>query len=338
MQHTRPSTLSGTLASAAVNVVRYPALALDTVFTVLQNFIGIRGMAYFFVLPNLLVFSIFILLPVVTNFAYAFTGGDQLLLENRPYVGFENFERLFTCDNFFEPNSCREDLFIRAVGNTAFFVTTQVFFMIIVSLITALVLNRKIAGRGFFRSVFFYPVLLSPIVVGLMWRWVLQETGILNTFIVELGGDPVQFLSSPGWAKFWVVFISIWSLMGFYTLILLAGLQSIPHELYEASSIDGANEFRKFWSITLPLLSPTMLVVIVLSTIRAVQVFDVVFAFTGGGPGTATLYIVQYIFRNGFASPSREFGLAAGASLFMASILVVFTLIQLRVRGSEDLA
>ena len=309
---------------------------LDVAFSRLQDRIGIRGMAYFFVLPNLLIFGIFILGPMLMNFVYAFTGGDNLFLSDRPYVGLDNLETLFTCEDFLDANSCREDLFIRAVGNTAVFVITQVFWMIMVSLLTALILNRKIAGRGFFRSVFFYPVLLSPIVVGLMWRWILQENGILNSFLVSLGTEKIGFLSTASWARMWVVVISVWAMMGFYTLILLAGLQSIPGELYEAASIDGANEFRKFWSVTLPLLMPTMLVVVVLSMIRAVQIFDAVFAFTGGGPGTATFYLVQYIYNNGFASASKELGLASGASLFMASVLILFTLAQLRLRGTGE--
>lgn len=312
--------------------------ALDYFFNALQNRIGIRGMAYFFVLPNMLIFTIFILLPMVTNFFYAFTAGDELLLENRPYVGTENLERLFTCENYLDPNTCQEDLFIRSVGNTAVFVVTQVGLMIGVSLLTAILLNQNIKGRGFFRSVFFYPVLLSPIVVGLIWRWILQENGLLNAFLVAMGGDKIIFLASADWARFWVVIISVWSLMGFYTLILLAGLQSIPLSLYEAASMDGATVWNKFRSITLPLLMPTMLVVVVLSTIRAVQVFDVVFAFTGGGPGTATRYLVQYIYSNGFASPSKELGLASAASLAMASVLVVFTLLQIRLRGTDDVA
>jgi len=310
---------------------------LDAIFSTLQNAIGVKGMAYFFVLPNLLIFGVFILGPMLFNFAYAFTGGNNLLMQDRSYVGTENFEILFTCDNFLDPNSCREDLFIRAVGNTAIFVVAQVFWMILMSLITALILNRNIAGRAFFRSVFFYPVLLSPIVVGLMWRWILQENGIVNSVLLEMGFEKIRFLSSANWARLWVVVISVWSMMGFYTLILLAGLQSIPLDLYEAASMDGAGEIRKFWNITLPLLMPTMLVVLVLSMIRAVQVFDVVFAFTGGGPGTATQYIVQYIYTNGFASATREFGLASAASLFMASVLIIFTLVQLAIgRDSEE--
>jgi alpha-1,4-digalacturonate transport system permease protein len=310
--------------------------ALDSIFSALQKRIGIRGMAYFFVIPNLLIFGVFILGPMLTNFVYSFTGGDRLFLSDRPFVGVENFEKLFTCGNFFDPNSCREDLFIRAIGSTTVYVITQVIWMIGLSLITALILNRKIRGRGFFRGVFFYPVLLSPIVVGLMWRWILQENGLLNSMIVSMGFDKIGFLSSAAWARLWVVVISVWSLMGFYTLILLAGLQAIPANLYEAASIDGANPWRQFWHITLPQLMPTMLVVVVLATIRVVQVFDVVFAFTGGGPGTATFYIVQYIFNNGFASATKELGLASAASLFMASVLIVLTLLQLRLRGSDS--
>jgi alpha-1,4-digalacturonate transport system permease protein len=207
--------------------------------------------------------------------------------------------------------------------------------MVLVSILTALILNRKIRARGFFRSVFFYPVLLSPIVVALIWKWILQENGLLNGIIVGLGYEKLPFLVNAQWARFWVVTISVWAFMGFYTLILLAGLQSIPSDLYEAASIDGANEWQSFWGITLPLLMPTLIVVLVLSLIRAVQVFDIVFAFTGGGPGTATFYLVQYIYENGFASPTKLYGIAAGASLLMAGTLVILTLIQLRFRNEE---
>lgn len=315
----------GLLARGAVNL-------LDAIMTPLQRRVGIKGMAYIFILPNMVVFSVFILFPMVVNFFYTFTGSDKLFLDQRPYVGTANIEKLFDCENFFDPNTCSEDLFARAVFNTAFFVVTQVSLMIGISLLSAVILNQKIVARGFFRSVFFYPVLLSPIVVALIWKWLLQENGLFNAVIVGLGGEKVPFLTDAGWARFWVVIISVWSLMGFYTLILLAGLQAIPHELYEASAIDGASRWRSFTGITLPLLMPTMLVVIVLSSIRAVQVFDVVFAFTGGGPGSATLYIVQYIYNNGFASPFREYGLAAATSLVMAVFLISFTIFQLRVQ------
>ncbi|MYI69700.1 MAG: ABC transporter permease subunit, partial [Boseongicola sp. SB0673_bin_14] len=306
----------------------------DGLFNRIQQFTGVTGMAYVFLTPNMLVFSIFVLFPMLFNFVYTFTGSDKLFLNQRPFVGAANLERLFDCDDFLRPATCDEDLFAAAVLNTASFVVTQVAVMIGVSLLTAVVLNGRIRARGFFRSVFFYPVLLSPIVVALIWRWMLQENGLFNAVIVGLGGEKLRFLTDRNWARFWVVMVSVWSLMGFYTLILLAGLQAIPADLYEAAAIDGASSWRAFRSITLPLLAPTMLVVIVLSTIRAVQIFDVVFAFTGGGPGSATLYIVHYIYNNGFASPFREFGLAAATSLVMAAVLIVLTVIQIRVQGT----
>lgn len=315
----------------------YDALvsALDAVFARIQSWVGTHRVPYLFVLPNLLIFGIFILIPMLLNFVYAFTGGDSFLPQERTFVGADNFAKLLECENFLDPNTCREDLFWRAVFNTTGYVAGQVSLMVAASLLTALILNRKLHLRAFFRSVYFYPVLLSPIVVALIWKWILQENGVLNGLLVALGLAKMPFLVDASWARFWVVIISVWSTMGFYTLILLAGLQSIPAELYEAAKIDGANGWQSFRRITLPLLMPTLLVVLVLSLIRAVQVFDVVFAFTGGGPGTATLYLVQYIYDNGFSSPNKQYGLAAGASLLMAGTLVVLTLIQLRLNREE---
>jgi alpha-1,4-digalacturonate transport system permease protein len=288
------------------------------------------------VLPNLIIISIFSLLPMLLNFGYAFTGGPELFLEDRRWVGTQNFSTLLACENYLQPASCGEDLFWRAVYNTIQFVIIQVVLMVGVSLITALALNRRIRFRGFFRSVYFYPVLLSPIVVGLIWKWMLQESGVLNGILSVAGIDKQPFLVDPTWARWWIIFISTWANMGFYTLILLAGLQSIPSELYEAGRIDGANDVQLFRSVTLPLLAPTTLVVTVLSLIRAVQVFDIVYAFTGGGPGTATLYLVQYIYQYGFSSPVKQYGLAAGASLLMAGVLVVLTVAQLALRRKEE--
>ncbi|MBT4843474.1 MAG: sugar ABC transporter permease [Anaerolineae bacterium] len=317
-------------------ILNFFVSTFDLIFGTIQRWVGVRGMPYVFVLPNLLIFGIFILFPMLLNFVYAFTGGTEFFPDQRPWVGTANFEQLLTCESFLDPNTCREDLFWRSVFNTAGYVTFQVGLMVLMSLITAVVLNRNIKARGFFRSVYFYPVLLSPIVVALIWRWILQENGLFNGILVALGNDKIPFLVNAQWGRFWVVIISVWAFMGFYTLILLAGLQAIPADLYEAASIDGANNWDTFFRITLPLLMPSMVVVLVLSLIRAVQIFDLVFAFTGGGPGTATLYLVQYIYSKGFASPSRQFGLAAAASLLMASVLIVLTLIQQFLQREEE--
>jgi alpha-1,4-digalacturonate transport system permease protein len=309
----------------------------DYVLSPLQKVIGYKRMAYFFVLPNLLIFGIFILLPMLLNFYYGFTGGTSVLLENRPVVGTANFQQIFSCQNYLAPNTCSEDLFWRAAWNTLTFVVFQVVFIILFSLITALALNRDIKGRAMFRAVFFYPVLLSPVVVALIWKWILQyQNGLLNALFVALGLDKVPWLLDAYWAQFWVIAISIWAQMGFFTLILLAGLQAIPKDMYEAASMDGANRWRTFWGVTMPLLMPTMTVVMVLALIRAVQIFDQVFVLTSGGPGTATLYLVQYIYRTAFEF--KNYGLAAAASLVLAVVLLVLTMSQLVVQRRQEAA
>ena len=290
---------------------------IDWPFEALQRAIGAARMPYAFVAPNLLVFGVFVAAPVILNVWYAVTGGTQLMPAERPFVGGANFAELLDCTNHFVAATCKQDRFWRAVGNTAWFVAFQVVGLVLVSLVTALILNRRMPWRGFFRAVFFYPVLLSPVVVALIWKWILLPDGVLNAMIVAAGGARVPFLLDTGWAFAWTVVVSIWAHMGFYTLILLAGLQAIPADLYEAAEMDGTAHGRVFWRITLPLLMPNMLVVLVLSLIRAVQSFDEIFVLTGGGPGTATQYIVQYIYETAFANQTHILGLAAAASMLV---------------------
>jgi len=314
--------------------------AVGALLEPLQRIIGVRRMAYVFLLPNLLIFGIFILFPMGLNIYFALTSGSELYPQNRPYVGTANFERILTCTDYSDPNTCLEDRFWRAVRNTGVFVFFQVSGMVIISLITALVLNRKIVARGFFRSVFFYPVLLSPVVVALIWKWMLQRDGVINALLLNFGLEPVNFLLNGTWAMFWVINVTIWANMGFYTLILLAGLQSIPAELYDAGAIDGTNDVQAFRHITMPLLMPTMLVVLVLVLIRAVQMFDEVFVLTGGGPGSATTLLVQYIYSTGFGTQNPRFGMAAATSVLLGGVLLIATLAQLALgrRGERHLA
>lgn len=301
----------------------------------IQRRIGQNRFAWVLLVPNLLIFGTFTYLPIALNFVYATTGGLAVLPSERSFVGLENFASLLDCANYLDPSSCSKDLFWRALFNTARFVVLQVGFMILFSLITALVLDREIKGRGFFRGVFFYPVLLSPVVVALIWKWILQREGVLNAWIAAFGGEPILWLMDAGWSFFWVVFVSIWAHMGFYTLILLAGLQAIPKDVYEAAEMDAASPWRKLTRITLPLLMPNMLVVIVLALIKSVQTFDEIYVLTGGGPGSATMLIVQYIYETGFAAQPRLYGLAAAASLLLAGLLMILTLLQLRVNRSS---
>jgi len=332
------STPNGKALGAVVAApVIWLASAVNLPLKAWQRATGTNGMAAFFLAPNMAIFAVFVLTPFVINFFYSATSGTAFFLADRAYVGAAQYERLFDCDSYLDPATCREDLFWKAVQNTGLFVVVQVALMTLVSIITALILNREIAARSFWRAVFFFPVLLSPVVVGLIWRWILQRQGLLNYMLYSVGLEPHDWLIERGSAFTAAVTVSVWAHMGFYTLILLAGLQAIPRDLYEAAEMDGTRPARVFWRITLPLLMPSLLVVVILTLIRAVQIFDEVYVLTGGGPGTSTLYLTQYIYEVGFASLLRNPGLAAAASILMGAVLVVLTLVQLQLgrRGEK---
>jgi ABC-type sugar transport system permease subunit len=380
--------------------------ALDGPFRAVQRHIGAHRMAYVFLVPNLIVFGLFSFWPMLLNFYIAFTGGQSVLLAERPFVGLENFRELLDCASWLDPKTCPVAgfSFWTGIWNTLFFALVQVPIMIVVALATALVLNRDIAARGFWRAVYFYPVMLSPVVVAVIWDWVLKRRGILNALIedavggwnalivnpygamliafalgalvaallrgfapaplrrrmrspIEIGlllalvaaamalfGTPPRFtiLAVPeyrpinwlidvrsGWPMFWVIFVYTWGHLGFYMLILLAGLQAIPRDLYEAAEMDGTPRSRQFWRITLPLLMPTMIVVLVLSLIRAFQVFDEVYVLTGGGPGQATKMIIQHVYESAFIGDAKRYGIASASSVLVAAVLLILTLGQL---------
>lgn len=324
------------LATVAGGIILLPARLAEPLMTGLQKILGIRRMPWVFLLPNLLAVLFFSLLPVAINVFYSVTGSDRLYPSERPFIGSGNYETLFDCANYLDASTCSTDLFWRALGNSLVFVPIQVICMIGVALLAAVCLNREIRGRGFFRAVFFFPVMLSPVVVALTWQWILQRNGALNGILTWLGLSPVNWLVFPNTAFFWSVFVTVWAHMGFYTIILLAGLQSIPRDVYEAAKMDSATNWRVFTRITLPLLKPVLLVVFVLCVIRSVQTFDELYVLTGGGPGSATMLIVQYIYEVGFAVQPRNFGLAAAASLLLGVVLLIFTGLQLRLSRNSQ--
>ena len=321
--------LKGGLLRGLAWPAQLPLRLIDGPMRGVQRLVGERRMPYVFLVPNAVFFGLFVFLPLGINVHYSMTGGSALFPSERTFVGAEQYAHLLDCGSYLDPASCREDHFWRGVANTARFTLFQVVATVLVSLLTAVVLNMKIRARGFFRAVYFFPVLLSPVVVALIWKWILQRDGVLNAAITWLGGERILFLAEPTWAMFWAIFVSVWAHMGFYTLILLAGLQAIPSDLYEAAAMDRTPRWRVFHRITLPLLWPNLIVVIVLALIRGVQTFDEVFVLTGGGPGTATLMVVQYIYETAFANQVQNFGLAAAASVVLGVVLFALTILQL---------
>jgi len=274
-----------------------------------------RIIPYLFLAPNLLVFSVFIVVPAIYNF-YLSLFKTSFLAPPR-FVGLDNFAYL----------ASQDDVFWQALRNMATFVVGDVGLVLLFSLLIALLLNEPIRARGLFRSVFFYPVLLSPVVVALIWSWVLNsQYGALNAALRVLGLAPVPWLMRADTAMAWAILVHVWATVGFFALILLAGLQAIPPTVYEAALVDGANRWHSFRYVTLPLLLPSIAVVTILGLIRAFEVFDHIYVLTGGGPGFATLTIVQFIYRAGF--DLNQFGLASAASLVLFVIIFSLTVLQ----------
>lgn len=414
---------------------------------------GRGGVPYAFLLPNMLIFGFFTFLPMILNFWVSLTSGESIDLFSRPFAGLANYTEIFSCESIFDPRSCANAglSFWRAMGNTLLFVLIQVPVMCAVALMTALVVNKSLAARGFWRAMFFYPVMLSPVVIANIWQWILHRKGVLNaaldqgadaltavaglgwfditfsvlvamallvfsertmragrepsllwaslfaaTFVaVTVWADPAQLIGArghlslwaalllaggmlwlvgtvhrqwrsaliaagalavamlltiqfdavfdfagfrpvnwlvqrnTGWPFFWLVFVFTWSHMGFYMLILLAGLQAIPRDLYEAAKMDSAKPIRVFFRITMPLVMPTFTVVVVLCLIRSFQIFDEVYLLTGGGPARETFMVVQNIYEVAFATDNPDYGEAAAGSVLMAIVIAVFTFFQL---------
>lgn len=270
---------------------------------------------YLFLLPNLVIFIVFIVIPALSNFYLSAFRTSPF--REREFVGLGNFIHILTVD----------DLFPRALRNLAVFVVADVGLILVLSVLLGVLLNQAVRGRGFFRSAFFFPVLLSPVVVALVWQWILHnQFGVLNAVLIALGGEGRPWLLRPNLARTWAVLVHVWATVGFFTLIILAGLQSIPASLYEAARVDGSSRFQDFRFITLPMLSSSIATVTILAMIRAFEIFDHVYILTGGGPGTSTMMVVQYVYRAAFELD--QFGRAAAASLVLFVIILTLTIVQ----------
>lgn len=302
-----------------------------------QRLSGATGLPYLFLLPNMLIFGLFTFAPMFINIGFSMTDGQSINFDQRVFSGSDNYQRLLSETQIDTGGINQEDdKFKAAVADTFIFVVFQVPIMVLVALITALVLNRDIIGRGFWRSIFFYPVMLSPVVVGFLWTLILKRQGVLSLTLMDWGWieEPIQWLTDPAWTMFWSVFVYTWAHLGFYMLILLAGLQAIPKDLYEAASMDGTSDWRILRKITLPLLTPTLMVVTVLSLVKAFQAFEELYAMN-----VRWISLVAYIFETSGlrGQPTAHgLGIAASASMLVAGILMLLSLLQMYLSRGKD--
>ncbi len=271
---------------------------------------------YVLMAPYLLHMAVFFGYPLLFAFVLMFHRWD--IVTPMEFVGLKNFVRLV-----------RDDLFFRALLNTGIFLTIHIPMQIIVALFFAELLNRPLRGRGFFRAAYFMPVVVSGVVITILFQQLFAfDTGLINRMIRALGGEPVPWLVSPALAMPSIALMATWKNVGLYIVLFLAGLQHIPKHLYEAAELDGANAWQRWWHVTLPMLNPTMVTVVVLSTIGGFSLFIEPYILTGGGPLNATLSAVLYIYNQAFYF--NHMGYAAALGFCFALVIFVVVLLQRR--------
>lgn len=280
-----------------------------------------RWIAYGFLLPNIIGFLLFMLGPIVASLVMSLFRWDIFTVPT--FIDWDNFIEIFS----------RDSGFWQYLANTLF-LSLSVPLGLVLALFLAIILNQPLRGMGFFKTVYFLPVVSSAIAVAIIWQWLLnKDFGLINTLLIKFGLAPVDWLGNPVMAKISIVLMSIWKGLGYNILIYLAALQGIPDELYEAAHLDSATSWRRFVHITLPLLGPAHLFLFITGFISTFQLFGPIYVMTQGGPLKGTWSIVYEIWWKAF----REFrmGYAAALSWILFAIIFVVTLLQWRYAGRK---
>lgn len=271
---------------------------------------------YLFSAPYLIHLAIFFGYPLIFAFVLVFHRWD--IVTPMEFIGLKNVIRLF-----------QDDLFFRAILNTGLFLAIHIPLQILVALFFAELLNTKLKGRNFFRSIYFLPVVVSGVVVAILFQQLFAfETGYVNSLISAIGGKRIPWLVSPKWAMPSIALMATWKNVGFYIILFLTGLQNIPESMYEVAHLEGATTWQRWRYVTLPLLNPMMVTVVVLSTIGGFSLFIEPYVLTGGGPMHSTLSALLYIYHQAFYF--NHMGYAAALGLFFALIIFVVVFVQRR--------
>ncbi len=275
-----------------------------------------KAIPYLFIVPYLIHFLVFISFPVLFSFFLMFNKWN--IIAPMEFVGFQNFYRLI-----------HDHLFLQSILNTLIFLIIHIPLQIIVALFFAVLLSKKLKFIGFFRAAYFLPVVVSGVVVTILWQQLYgYESGLLNRMLISVGLDKVGWLTNPEIAMPSIAIMATWKNVGLYIVLFLAGLQTVPQYLYESAELEGASSWQKFRYITLPMINPTMFMVIILSTIGGFSLFIEPYVMTGGGPLNSTLSAVLYIYKQGFFY--YHMGYAATLGFFFAGIILVVIFIQKR--------
>ena len=277
--------------------------------------------AWTFLAPALLFLGTFLIWPIAYLFYLSFTSGSFTQSGVR-WIGLNNYWRLVTNPAFWQ-----------ILQNTIYFTTATVIPSLVIPLGLAVLLNRSFAWRGALRTAYFIPSITSLVAVGLGWRWLFQTEGPVNNALMDLGLNPIPWLSSTVWAMPVIILLSVWKQLGFNMVVFLAGLQAIPVNRYEAAQLDGANAWQQFLYITLPGLRPTLVFATVTTAIFTLRSFEQVYVITGGGPLNSTNLLVYYIYEQAFSQ--FDFGYAAAAATFLMALALILVYLQLKVWDSD---
>ncbi|MFC0334908.1 carbohydrate ABC transporter permease [Paenibacillus sepulcri] len=273
-----------------------------------------RIVPYFLILPNVLIFTVFILVPVIWVLYLSLT--DYTMLQAPDWVGLKNYSRLL-----------HDSIFHRALINTAWYWVGTVVPGMAIGMVLASLLTMKLRGLAVFRALIYLPGVISSVAVAMTWLWLLDPLqGPVNRLLDVVGIGGQNWLQDPHTSLGSVIVIGIWTGMGYAMIVFLAGIQGIPETLYEAAGLDGASGIKKFWFITLPLLKPMTLFLFITATIRSFQVFDLVYILTGGGPANSSTTIVTQIV--GASFQEYRMGYASAMAVFLLAATLAITLIQ----------
>ena len=271
---------------------------------------------YLLVSPYIIHFLLFIAFPVVFSIVLTFHSWN--IIAPMKYTGLNNYIRLF-----------HDQFFWKSITNTLLFLAIHIPLQIIVALFLAEVLNQKIKFRGFFRAAFFLPVVVSGVVVTILWQQLYGfDTGLLNRILVTLGMSKIGWITDPSMAMPSIAIMATWKNVGLYIILFLVGLQTVPSHYYEAADLEGATHWQKFFKITLPMINPTIFMVVILSTIGGFSLFIEPYIMTGGGPLNSTLSAVLYIYKQGFFY--YHMGYSATLGFFFAVVILAVVVIQKR--------
>jgi alpha-1,4-digalacturonate transport system permease protein len=278
-----------------------------------------------FIAVSVVLFALFFLWPGALGLWYSLT--DYTGVGTPEFIGVENYVDL-----------AQDPVFYSVLGRTFLYTLLSVPLHYVAALGIAVLLTNSMAkGKSTARIIFFLPWLISPIVAGVIWKWLFGENfGLVNYLIETLGGQGLRWETDPTLALVLILIVSTWGGTAFNMLLFIAAIRNVPQSYLEAAQLDGANSWQRFYRITLPLLRPTSFMVILLTTIGSMKEFAMVQALNGGGPGTSNMFMVQYIYRTGFER--ADVGYASAASMVLMVILIVIAVIQMRFDKRNDLA